>query len=34
VARLKGGWPLAKWDPATFYSPGPKGYIDYPAHQP
>jgi N-ethylmaleimide reductase len=30
VARLKGGYPLAEADQATFYSPGAEGYIDYP----
>ena len=30
--RLRHGWPLAKPNPATFYTPGPAGYIDYPAH--
>lgn len=30
-ARIKAGAPLNAPDPATFYSPGPKGYTDYPA---
>ena len=30
-ARLKAGAPLNAWDGATFYSPGPAGYVDYPA---
>jgi N-ethylmaleimide reductase len=30
VERLKSGVPLAEADQATFYSPGPAGYIDYP----
>ncbi|MBS0335078.1 MAG: alkene reductase [Proteobacteria bacterium] len=30
-ARLKAGAPLNAWDMATFYSPGPAGYVDYPA---
>jgi 2,4-dienoyl-CoA reductase-like NADH-dependent reductase (Old Yellow Enzyme family) len=30
VERLKSGAPLNAWDPATFYSHGPKGYTDYP----
>ena len=30
VERFASGVPLAKADSATFYSPGPKGYIDYP----
>lgn len=29
--RLAEGLPLAEPDKATFYAPGPKGYIDYPA---
>jgi N-ethylmaleimide reductase len=31
VERLKGGLPLAEADQASFYSPGPAGYSDYPA---
>lgn len=31
VARMKAGVELNDWDPDTFYSEGPKGYIDYPA---
>lgn len=30
VKRLKAGTPLATPDMATFYTPGPKGYTDYP----
>ena len=30
VARMEGNLPLNPPDPATFYSPGPKGYTDYP----
>jgi len=30
VERFAGEAELAKADPATFYSPGPKGYTDYP----
>ena len=30
VARLEGGLPLNAPDFATFYTPGPKGYTDYP----
>jgi 2,4-dienoyl-CoA reductase-like NADH-dependent reductase (Old Yellow Enzyme family) len=30
VARLRGGHALARWDEATFYSGGAKGYTDYP----
>ncbi|MBP6734462.1 MAG: alkene reductase [Chromatiaceae bacterium] len=29
-ARIKAGAPLNAPDPATFYSPGPEGYTDYP----
>ena len=28
-ARFATGAPLVDFDPTTFYSPGPKGYIDY-----
>jgi N-ethylmaleimide reductase len=31
VERLKLGAPLNKWDNATFYGGGAKGYTDYPA---
>ena len=31
VERLRDGAPLADWDFQTFYTPGPKGYTDYPA---
>lgn len=30
VFRIKHSLPLNKWDRSTFYSPGPRGYIDYP----
>ena len=30
--RLRLGVPLNPYDRATFYSPGPEGYIDYPSH--
>ncbi len=30
VERFRDGAPLAKADPATFYTPGAKGYTDYP----
>ncbi len=29
VERFRNDWPIAEPDPATFYTPGPKGYIDY-----
>ncbi len=32
VARYANGWPLAAPDMSTAYSPGPKGYTDYPVH--
>ncbi|MGB0360971.1 MAG: alkene reductase, partial [Endozoicomonas sp.] len=31
VERFKQNAALAEADPKTFYSPGPHGYIDYPA---
>lgn len=31
VERWKQGRPLNEPDPSTFYTPGPQGYIDYPA---
>lgn len=31
VERFAGNAPLAPWDEETFYTPGPKGYTDYPA---
>lgn len=30
VSRLQAGAPLSEWDAETFYTEGPKGYIDYP----
>ena len=30
--RLERGWPLAAADQGTFYTPGGKGYTDYPAY--
>jgi N-ethylmaleimide reductase len=33
VTRLTEGIPLATPDPATFYTPGPEGYCDYPGAQ-
>ena len=30
VTRLEQGAELATWDSDTFYTPGPRGYIDYP----
>jgi N-ethylmaleimide reductase len=34
VSRFQRGGPLADFDPNTLYSPGPDGYIDYPAAEP
>ncbi|MEZ4775631.1 MAG: alkene reductase [Bacteroidia bacterium] len=31
--RIKNDWPLAVPDPKTFYTPGEKGYTDYPLFQ-
>jgi N-ethylmaleimide reductase len=33
-ARIKAGAPLNQPNPATFYTPGPAGYTDYPTLQP
>ena len=33
VARFRHDFPLAEADPATFYTPGPEGYIDYPTYR-
>jgi hypothetical protein len=32
VRRLRDGLPLARFDRKTLYTPGPKGYNDYPAY--
>jgi 2,4-dienoyl-CoA reductase-like NADH-dependent reductase (Old Yellow Enzyme family) len=32
VARLRNGWPLARFNAARFYGGGGDGYIDYPAY--
>jgi len=34
VARMEGNLPLNPADKATFYTPGPKGYTDYPTASP
>lgn len=34
VERFRAGAPLNEADPSTFYTPGPKGYTDYPALSP
>lgn len=33
-ARFRRNAPVAPWDSATFYTPGPRGYTDYPALTP
>lgn len=33
VERFENHDPLADWDTATFYTPGEKGYTDYPSYQ-
>jgi len=32
VERFQNNWPLVAPDPSTFYTPGAKGYSDYPAY--
>ncbi len=32
IARFAHGWPIAKPDMSTAYTPGPKGYTDYPTY--
>ncbi|WP_282051274.1 alkene reductase [Maribacter aquivivus] len=32
VERFEHNYPLAEWDADTFYTPGKKGYIDYPEY--
>jgi len=32
VARMEHGWQLAAPDMSKLYTPGPEGYLDYPAH--
>lgn len=31
--RIARGWDLNNYDRKTFYTPGPKGYVDYPTHK-
>jgi N-ethylmaleimide reductase len=33
VERFKKGYPLAEWNQDTFYTPGKKGYLDYPIYE-
>jgi 2,4-dienoyl-CoA reductase-like NADH-dependent reductase (Old Yellow Enzyme family) len=33
VERLREGWPTQAYDRSTFYTPGPKGYVDYPFYK-
>ena len=32
--RFEMAAPLVESDPSTFYTPGPKGYVDYPPYMP
>jgi 2,4-dienoyl-CoA reductase-like NADH-dependent reductase (Old Yellow Enzyme family) len=32
VDRIREGWPLAKFDRKTLYTPGEAGYADYPSY--
>jgi N-ethylmaleimide reductase len=32
--RIRNNWPLADLDASTLYTPGPRGYTDYPAYEP
>jgi N-ethylmaleimide reductase len=32
VQKLREGRPLSEPDQSTYYTPGPKGYVDYPAN--
>lgn len=32
--RFENNWPTAEWDEDTFYTPGEKGYTDYPKYEP
>jgi len=34
VERLRNDWPLSTADRSTYYTGGPKGYIDYPPYRP
>ena len=34
VDRLANNWPIVAHDDKTVYTPGPKGYIDYPSYDP
>ena len=29
---MRNGWPLTEADKSTFYTGGPRGYVDYPVH--
>jgi N-ethylmaleimide reductase len=33
VERIQNDYPLTASDPATYYSPGPVGYVDYPNYK-
>jgi NADPH2 dehydrogenase/N-ethylmaleimide reductase len=32
VSRIREGWPLARFDRKTLYTPGEAGYADYPPY--
>ncbi|WP_457809011.1 alkene reductase [Kushneria sp. EE4] len=32
VERMKNGWPLAEFDPSTFYGGDARGYVDFPTY--
>ena len=34
VERFRNGWPLNRPDPATYYTQGEEGYVDYPFYEP
>lgn len=34
IERLENGWPINSYNRATFYTPGFKGYVDYPYYKP
>ncbi|MFC0337739.1 2,4-dienoyl-CoA reductase [Kushneria avicenniae] len=33
VERMKNGWPLAEFDPSTFYGGDARGYVDFPTYE-
>ena len=32
VERMENGWPLADYDPSTFYGGDARGYVDFPTY--